>query len=171
MISGEVYVFDTTALIDIYNHFPKQFRRLKRIVSSGAAKIPEGVFREIRRKTDKLRHYVERWEEEYGFVINIGRNPKLLSEHSRIELAYGERVKVGDKIYNGFWNSPAGRKAADGQLVAIGKVHNYTVVSDDTTIRYACFLENVQCIGWAEFARRLGSGTGTNQLEMDLPDS
>ena len=63
---------------------------------------------------------------------------------------------MGGKEYNGFWSSQAGRKAADGQVVAVAKVHNCTVVSDDGAVKLACMLEDVPHIGWTEFARQVG---------------
>lgn len=167
MNPNDVYVFDATALIDLHNHFPKSFRKLRKYVSNGQVKIPEGVYREIKRKSDKLRKYVERWEIEHQFVIAIKNDIKLVNEFGRIEQSYGEKINVGDKVYPGFWKSPAGRKAADGQVVVIGKVYKYTVVSDDRAVRYACLSENVQCIGWPELARRVGLA-GNNQISLDF---
>lgn len=168
MASGPTYVCDTTSLIDLHLHFPKQFKRLKRLVENGNLKIPESVHREIRRHSDKLRTLIDRWEEQYQIVIPMKQNPKLMTELPRIEQAYGEKIRVGNREYLGFWKSAAGRKAADGLVVAVGKVYEgYIVVSDDQAVQMACLLENVQCIGWAEFARRVGlSGS---QMNFDFP--
>ena len=73
-----------------------------------------------------------------------------------MERVYGEPITVGKQRYQGFWASRAGRKAADSQVVAVAKVFGHTVVSDDTAVKLVCALENVPCISWAEFARRLG---------------
>lgn len=131
MSPGTVYVCDTTALIDFFQHFTVEFKRLRKQAANGVIKVPEGVFRELKRKTDRIHHYLEKWEEEYKVVIRMKNDPRLLSELSRIEQAYGETVSVGKNDYPGFWKSPAGRKAADGQVVAVGKVRGYVVVSDD----------------------------------------
>lgn len=163
-----MYVCDSTSVIDLFQHFPVEFKRLKRKASDGVIKIPEGVFRELRRKTDKIRHYLEQWEGKYRIVIHLKSDPRYLPELARIEQTYGEKVSVGDRDYPGFWKSPGGRRAADGQVVAVGKVRGYVLVSDDRAVRLVCLQENVQCIGWAEFARRFSKGELEGQTRLDL---
>lgn len=90
--------------------------------------------------------------------MRLKSDPRFHSEFARIEQTYGEKVSVGGRDYPGFWRSPAGRKAADGQVVTVGKVRKWVVISDDKAVRYACLNENVECIGWPEFARRLRKG-------------
>jgi hypothetical protein len=168
MSPGLVYVCDSTSLIDLFQHFPVEFKRLQRKVSDGVIKIPEGVFRELRRKTDKIRHYLEQWEQKYQIVVRLRSDTRLLPELATIEQTYGEKVAVGGRDYPGFWKSPGGRNAADGQVVTIGKVRRYVVASDDRAVRLACLQENVQCIGWAEFARRFSKGELEGQTSLDL---
>lgn len=91
-----------------------------------------------------------------------------MNELARIDRLYGDKVTVGGRDYPGFWHSPAGRKAADAQVVAVGKVFGWTVVSDDQAVRFACLLENVECIGWSEFARRAGIGSEGSQTEIEF---
>lgn len=168
MDEGTVYVCDADALINLNRHYPTETRKLRQVVSEGSLKIPKGVYRELVRGTDRLRDNVEKWEGKYKLVIYVEQNQELQSELGRIESAYGEKIKVGCKIYDGFWKSPAGKHAADGQVVAVGKVYGYTVVSDDKAVRLACMLENVQCIGWTEFARQIRimqPATGTLPFE------
>jgi hypothetical protein len=43
-------------------------------------------------------------------------------------------------------------------------------VSDDGAVKLACALEDVPCIGWSEFARRLGLIT-VQQLQLKLGDA
>lgn len=71
MRPGLVYVCDSTSLIDLFQHFPVEFKRSKRKASDGVVKIPEGVFRELRRKTDKIRHYLEQGEKKYQIVVHL----------------------------------------------------------------------------------------------------
>ncbi|HVO72491.1 MAG TPA: hypothetical protein VMT35_00595 [Ignavibacteriaceae bacterium] len=164
MSKDNIYILDSDALIDFYNHFPAKFKKLQALSKNGLFKIPEGVFRELKRKSDKLRRLIERWENEFNIVISIKSNIQLVNEFGRIEITFGDEIKVGGKIYPGFWKSPAGRKAADGQLVTIGKVlPKHIVVSDDKAVSLACLLENVECIGWAEFARRIGINNQNQQ--------
>lgn len=168
MSPGFVYACDSTSLIDLFQHFPVEFKSLGPHASNGVIKIPEGVFRELRRKTDRLRHYLEQWEQKYQIVIRLSSDTRLLPELARIEQKYGEKISVGGINYPGFWKSPGGRKAADGQVVAVGKVRGYVVVSDDRAVRLACLQENVQCIGWTEFARRIRKGEMEGQTSLDL---
>jgi rRNA-processing protein FCF1 len=169
MGTGTVYVCDTTALLDIHQHFPKKFRKLKKLVEQDKLRIPESVARELERRSKKVGEMIRNWAESYQrLVVVIGRDHRLREEVPRIEVAYGEKVIVGQREYPGFWHSPAGRKAADAQVVAVGKVFRWTVVSDDRAVRFACSLENVECIGWSEFARRAGIGSETGQPEFQF---
>lgn len=165
------YVFDADALINLYNHFSKAFYRLRRLAKHGQIKVPEGIYRELRRKTDKLFKRVDKWGKDYPrCIVRIRQDQRLKRELSRVEQAYGDRIQVSGKEYPGFWKSRAGRKAYDGQVVAIGKVHECVVVSDDLALRLACMLEDVQCIGWTEFARRIGMQQ-EQQLELGIDES
>ncbi len=169
MAKGTLYVCDTTALIDVYQHFPKKFRKLKTVVAEERFKIPEGVARELQRSTDKLGKTIGEWAEKFRrFVVSIQHNQRLMNGFPRIDRTYGDKVTVGGKEYPGFWHSPAGRKAADAQVVAVGKVLGCIVVSDDRSVRLACLLENVECIGWTEFARRTGIMIREIQLDLEL---
>ncbi len=99
---------------------------------------------------------IERWSQKNSdCIVRIARVHNLAGELARIERQYGEQIVVEAKTYPGFWHSPAGRKAGDGQLIAVAKILNAVVVSDDRAVRLACMLENIPCIGWTEFARRV----------------
>lgn len=155
------YVLDSTAIIDLHQHFSKRRLRkaFQRISAKDHLRIPEGVFREIRRKTDDAKKILEQLEKKTpALVVNMSRVHNLLSELTRMEQAYGEKIRVGHRVYPGFWHSASGRKAVDGQVVATAKKLKGTVVSDDRGIRAACLLENIPCIGWTEFARILTEG-------------
>lgn len=154
------YVLDANALIDLHKHFRTGFRKLGRMVQQGQIKIPEGIFRELQRKTDKLFKAVAKWPQKNpDCIVQIVRVHNLAGELARIEQEYGEQIVVGTKPYPGFWCSPAGQKAADGQVIAAAKVLGAVVVSDDRAVRLACMLENVPCISWTEFARRANLST------------
>lgn len=151
------YVLDANALIMLYEHFANEFNKLRRLIASDRVKISEGVYRELRRKSDKLFRRVDKWRKDYQqFVLFISQDQQLRMEVARIEQAYGEKISVGGIEHKGFWKSQMGRKAVDSQVVAIGKVLSHTVVSDDEAVQLACMLENVRCIGWTEFARQIG---------------
>lgn len=155
MDGQEKYVCDADALINLHLHFGRAcIRKLIQLAKSETLYIPEGVVRELRRGTDSL----SRFAKQQGdlVVVSLKNDLKLLSEITRMEKAYGQYITIGNRTYPGFWKSRAGRKAADSQVVAVARVFGYTVVSDDNAVKLACALENVPCIGWTEFARRLG---------------
>jgi rRNA-processing protein FCF1 len=150
------YVIDADAFINLDHHYRDRFNTLRRLASNGRVFTPEGVLRELSRKSDKLSKRIEKWRDKYTqFIVQISQNQQLMNELARIERTYGERISVGEKEYNGFWSSSAGRKAADGQVVTVAKVLGCTIVSDDMAVKFACMLENVPCIGWTEFARKV----------------
>jgi hypothetical protein len=152
----DIYVLDSGSLIDLYNHFRGKFRILKKLAKEGYLKIPEGVYRELRRKTDRLYQCIEDWKlSNNDCIVHINRVHNLAEELVRIELQYGERIRVEKKEYPGFWKSPSGRKAADSQIVATAKVLGCIAVSDDRAVRMSCMLESIPCISWTELARRL----------------
>lgn len=155
----ERYICDTSSIINLYNNFPNQFRRIiKNCAREDVLRIPEGIWRETRRKTDKIFKQMQKIIEKYPFtLIRVKDDRKIMEKIPNFEIKYGEFIKIGNQRYDGFWKSASGRKAADAQIVAIAKVFNYIVVSDDTAIKLVCMLENIQCIGWTEFARRFGN--------------
>lgn len=156
----DTYVLDANALIDLHKHFRTGFRKLGHMVQQGQIKVPEGIFRELRRRTDKLFKAVKGWSKENpDCMVQIARVHNLREELARIERQYGEQIVIGMKSYPGFWHSPAAKKAADGQVIATAKVLSVSVVSDDRAVRLACMLENIPCIGWTEFARRANLST------------
>jgi hypothetical protein len=156
----DAYVLDASALIELHRHFGSGIRKLKKLALDGRLKLPEGIYRELQRRHDKLFKVVDGWSRQNtDVVVRIGTVHNLAFELARIEEQYGERITVGGVEYRGFWYSQAGQKAADGQLVAVAKVLGAIVVSEDKAVRLACMLEDVSCIGWAEFARKTNLST------------
>lgn len=152
----ETYVLDTSALINLHHHFQKTgLRKLGHLAKEGQIKIPEGIYRELQRRTDRLFKAVERWARKNSdCIVQINRVHNLRDKLAQIEQQYGEQIVVGTQSHPGLWHSHAGRKAVDGQVIAAAKVLKATVVSDDRAVRLVCMLEDIPCIGWAEFARR-----------------
>jgi hypothetical protein len=150
-----IYVPDANARVELERHFPDQLRKLRHMVQQGQIKIPDRIFRELRRKTDHLCKEIDQWaKRNSNCIVRISHVRNLADELARIERGYGQQVVVGAKSFPGFWQSPAGQKAADGQVIAVAKVLNATIVSEDRAVRLVGMLENVPCIGWTEFARR-----------------
>ncbi len=153
------YVLDSTVLIDLSQHFhSRQIRdALGHLASASQVKISEGVQRELGRKSDWAHGIVQYLVKKYpNSLVQIDRVPRLGEELARIERLYGEEIRVGTRHYPGFWKSAHGRKAVDGQVVALAKKPNLTAVSDDRAVRLACMLEGIPCVGWTDFARTLG---------------
>lgn len=155
--SSDIYCLDADALINIQIFYPEALRLLNRFGKTGSVVIPEGVCREILKKSDRLKAMVLNWRKKHNAVINL-QSPPLLMELRRMEEAYGERIQVGRQQRKGFWASQSGKRAADSQVVAVCKVLSYIAVSNDEAVQNACHLEDVPCIGWQEFYRRMKLG-------------
>lgn len=168
MSGPDCYVVDASALIDLHRHFRIRDVRstLVRLARQARLRMPEGVARELRRKTDEVRQTVERLEARLPqCVVRIGQIPGLSEQFARMERLYGNEIRVRSRRYDGFWKSPSGRRGADGQVLAVAKRLQCTAVSDDRAVGLACMLEDVGCVGWKEFARRLGL---VRQLDLPL---
>ncbi|MDW8382572.1 MAG: hypothetical protein RMN51_10780 [Verrucomicrobiota bacterium] len=110
-------------------------------------------------------------EQRGQLEITARQLPGLHTEVPRLERLYGQKIRLGSQEYAGFWRSSAGRKAADAQVVAVAKMlKGGTAVSDDEAVKLVCSLEDVLCIGWSEFARRLGL-IRPQQLDLGLGDT
>lgn len=154
-----IYVLDSAAILDLHMAFaaPRLREKLKALAKRHELKIPEGVFRELRRRTDKTWKCLDAVRSESPDIeVCISRVPQLGHELARIERSYGERIRIGSSEFPGFFKSGSGRKAIDGQVIAVAKKLQGTVVSDDKAIQRTCLCENVECLIWTEFARRLG---------------
>lgn len=156
-MSEKIYICDTCALFNFYRNFSLQFKnKIKILVRGDVLKISEGVWREIKRKTKKIFKIMSKIVEKYpSVIVEVKSHPKIKDFLYEIERKYGNIIQVGNQQYPGIWKSFSGRKAAEGQVIAIAKFFGYTVVSDDTAVKLVCMLENIECIGWTEFVRRL----------------
>jgi len=155
MAPQERYVIDANALIGLYRYFgSKAVRKLREMLKDKSLRSPEGVVRELLRGTDRIARFVKNHRSD--LEISFKENPKLIFYLSKIETRYGEFIHIGRQKHPGLWSSPAGRRSADAQVVAAAIALQATVVSDDHTVQLVCSLEGVPCIGWAEFARRIG---------------
>ncbi len=160
---AEVYCLDSDALINIQRYYPEALKEVARYARKGTIVIPEGVYREICQKTDGLKRMVQIWQNKYSAVILLD-SPELRGELVRIEKAYGERITIKKQQRKGFWKSKSGKRAADGQVVTVSKVKGWIAVSNDQAVQDASSIENVPCIGWQEFYRRMKQGFARQQL-------
>jgi hypothetical protein len=146
------YCCDASALIDLQH--ANLLKKLTPLLRDGCLRIPEGVFRELRRRSDKLERLLDTWDSKYTVVVRLNELEK--TKLSIIEQTYGKEFRIGSITYPGFWRSASGKKAADGQVVAVAKIRGWIVVSGDKSVKGACARENVECISWEDFGRRLG---------------
>jgi hypothetical protein len=124
---------------------------MKGLVQSGRVKIPEGVYRELHQKTDKLAKTIEQWQKKHSIVVNL--DTQALALLPDIERNYGPQFNIGGINYPGFWKSPSGKKSVDAQVVALAKSRGWIAVSNDNSIHGVCMLENVKCCRWEEIGR------------------
>ena len=149
---GPTYCCDANALKDLLH--AQLLKKVAPWVRAGLVKTPEGVHRELDRRSDKLRNLLRTWDSKYSLVVQLNLADKV--QLSRIEREYGPEFRIGHATYPGLWVSPRGRKAADAQVIAVAKVRGWVVVSGDRSVKGACAIENVECITWEDFGRRLG---------------
>lgn len=156
----DTYVLVANALIDPHRYFRTEFRKLGPMVLQEQIKIPDGIFRKLRRGTDGLFKAVKRWSQKNpDCIVRITHSHIFANALARIERQYDKQIIIGKKSHRGFCRSLAGKKAADGQVIAVAKVLSAAVVSDDRAIHLACMVENIPCISWTEFARRANLST------------
>jgi hypothetical protein len=148
------YCLDADALINMYLFYPGALGLLTKASKAGRIVLVEGVFREIRRHTDELWKRALQWDEKHGAVIRI-HDHRVKEEISRVDRKYGPDFSIGGRTRKGFWKSKSGSRAADAQVVAYSKYKGLIIVSNDQAINDAALLENVPCITWQEFYRRL----------------
>ena len=153
-------------LISIREYFPAELKVLSKAAKNGFVVVPEGVKREVRRNSD-LKGTLDTWDSKYGAVIWFKSNPRLREELVRMEALHGSEIVVGHVMRKGFWSSPRGRSAADGQVLAVTKVQNCVAVSNDEAVQNAALLEQVHFFNWQEFLRRLRHGLDAENTLFD----
>lgn len=99
---------------------------------------------------------VEGWNRGGQVVVEFDQHPLALAQLPRMERTYGPRFRIGQTTYPGFWKDGVDTTSKDSHVVALAKANNWVVVAEDASIRGACLLEGVECIGWEELARRAG---------------
>ncbi|MBI4556587.1 MAG: DUF4411 family protein [Candidatus Hydrogenedentes bacterium] len=127
--SNPIYCLDADALINIQMYYPEALKQLNRYAKDGKVVIPEGVYREICRKSDRLNTMVQAWHEKHSAVIRLD-TPTLRVELARMEGSYGEKINLGKQRRKGFWSSRSGKLSADSQVVAVCKINKYIAVSN-----------------------------------------
>jgi len=147
----DIYCCDADALIDL--HAAGLLGKLRVLAQNGKLKLPEGVFSELNRFTDKLATTLASWDAKYGIVVRLNHNDLTLLP--RLERQYGSPFHLRGRSYAGFWASASGRRAKDAQVVAVAETRGWTVISNDNSIHGECMLEKVPCRRWEEIGRLL----------------
>lgn len=81
-------------------------------------------------------------------MTNLANHEKV--EFSHIEYNRKNDFKVGNKTYAGLWRRPSGQKGIDSQVIALGKMRKWVVVSNDSSVKWACTIEGIECISREE---------------------
>lgn len=132
------YLFDTSALVNLVNA-DVRVRVLTGLADTGVLRLPERVAKEIRRRDDRLKDWVE-------------RHPEAVIRATTENTAELERVARAHRDVLG-----PSRRSADAVLVAMALYYrDRTVVADDTGIQAACFREGLQCLAFQTFRRVQG---------------
>ena len=152
----KVYVLDTDSLINVYNHSPQAFKRLRKLAQNGSVRVPSAVIREIKRPEDRLKRSITRWARNYKDFEIKDTDSRFRDWIDEIMRRYGSSYKIGRLQKQGLAAGKSRKRGTDVQVVAAGKFLNAIVVSDDNRIKEVCFLENIECISWTEFMRRVG---------------
>jgi hypothetical protein len=140
-MSEFVYIADSSALITLIS--PKRAlakpRDLTKLAKGGRIKIADPVAREIRRRDDKLKGWIDRHLKECELKAT-NENTVDLGRISRDHVYY-----LGDK--------PG---AADPVVVCLAKYYEdkeWVVLSDDAGVQAACLIENIRYVTSAAFCR------------------
>lgn len=138
------YLADTSALLNLVgtSGSPLRPRDLTLLLSQGRLKIPEAVAREIRKKDDRLKAWVDRHKPR----CVLRATNENIAELSRISRDYkqylGDKVGAGDPIvicmatyYSGSW---------------------FLALTDDGGIQAVCVLEKIPYVTSSAFCRLEG---------------
>ena len=112
---GAPFCCDADALITLVR--TRLFVRLDTLAQRGLLRIPRGVFDEVypHQRPGPEKRMLERWRDEEGIVVDLDRDAAARMLLPAIEKRYGLPFSIGGVTYRGFWNSRAGRDAADGR--------------------------------------------------------
>ncbi len=164
-----IFCCDANALI--YFARAGRFMELDALARQGLLRIPMGVYDEVfsHQREGREKRLLARWKEDARVAVSLDDDAEARSLLPGIERAYGPQFRIGGVTYAGFWNSKAGRDAADGEVVAFAKAYGWTVVSNDGSVRGACLLEGIECHSWEQLAHRLDTDGSQPASSQQLP--
>ncbi len=148
-----MYCVDTDTIINV--ELAGWFDKLSGAVKNKYVCYPEGVYRQLTDTTTKIGNKVKTWD-KYKGIRYLTTNEKIIMK--QVDLKYGSQFSIGGKTYAGFWKTEVRGGGVDAQVIAVAKEEKHIVVTNDNCIHGACMLENVECIRFEEFGRRLVNG-------------
>ena len=150
-----MYCLDADTIINV--ELAGWFDKLRRAAKEGNICFPEGVYRQLTDTTTKIGNKIKNWG-KYGCIQHLTTSEQIIMK--QIDNKYGPPFNIiKGRNYKGFWKTEPLGGGVDAQVITIAKERKYIVVSNDHSIHGACMLENVECIRYEEFGRRLISGT------------
>lgn len=155
-----MYCVDADTIINI--ELAGWFDKLSDAVKNNYVCFPEGVYRQLTDTSTKIGNKVKLWD-KYKAIHYLTTNEK--DTMKKVDLKYGPQFSIGNIKYQGFWKTELPGGGVDAQVVAVAKEENHIAVTNDKCIHGACMLENVECIRFEEFGRRLVNNTLV-QLKM-----
>ena len=128
------YLFDASALINVYKDGLRA-RQLTSLAKSGKLRVPKRVAKEIRRRDDRLKSWVNNHPE--AVITETNENTAQLE---RIMREYSQELGTS-------------RRSADHVIVAMGLHYREqrVVVTDDAGIQAACFREDLRFLPFQAF--------------------
>ena len=157
-----MYCLDADTIINV--ELAGWFDKLRRAAKEGNICYPEGVYRQLTDTTTKIGNKIKNWG-KYGCIQHLTTSEQTIMK--QIDNKYGPPFNIiKGRNYKGFWKTEPLGGGVDAQVITIAKERKYVVVSNDHSIHGACMLENVECIRYEEFGRRLLAGT---LIQTSLP--
>lgn len=150
-LEPDKYCCDSDSLINLQR--AGLLGKLRSLAQDGMIKIPSKVYQELKDSTDILSRTLIQWKEKYPLVVELDTN--ALEVYTQIQRKYGRQFSIKSFTYPGLWETRSGQKSTDASVIALAKSRGWIVISDDTSVRGACMLENVACRPWEEIGRLL----------------
>jgi hypothetical protein len=150
-----MYCLDADTIINVV--FAGWFDNLHESAKNGYICFPEGVYRQLTDTTTRIGNKIKNWS-KYGSIHYLTTTEQAVMK--QIDMKYGPPFYIiKGKNYPGFWKTERIGSGVDAQIIAVAEECKYMVVSNDHSIHGACMLENVECMRYEEFGRRLIANT------------
>ena len=148
-LANIIYCCDADALIEFDS--AGRFAELSKLVEQGRLRIASGAYAEtlrFRSVSQRSKRMLEDWYTRGQVVVVVDDDNSAQSLLPYIATQYGPPFGLKGVNYGGFWKSRAGQDAADAEVVAFAKAHEWVVISNDHSVHGACLMESVECHRW-----------------------